>query len=83
MNGRIVAVNRNLGVLVVETATQSCVVLEAKALLSLIVGEDVDGDWNAPGQIVVQNLTSGGEFQAHVQKVNVSRGEAVGSVSLF
>ena len=83
MNGTIVAVNRNVGVIVVETDTQDCVVLKATGLVFFTVGEQVEGDWNATDQIVVKNLSSGGQINAHVQQTNATRSEAVGSMTVI
>lgn len=80
MNGKIVAVNRNAGVIVVETDVQNCVVLKTAGLVFFAVGEQVEGDWNGTDQIVVNNLTSGGKLHAHVQQTNATRSEAVGSM---
>lgn len=83
MNGTIVAVNRNLGVVVVQTDEQNCVVLEASGLLSFTIGDEVHGDWDQPGEIVVQNQTSGDQLHARVQKTNITRSEAVGAMSFI
>jgi hypothetical protein len=83
MNGTIVALNRNIGVLVVQTDDKSCVVLEAPGVVTFTVGEQVQGDWNQPGKIVIENLTNGGQLHARVQKTNVTRSEAIGSMSII
>jgi len=81
MNARVVAVNRNLGVVVVQTDTHNCVVLDVDATQTFVIGEDVAGDWDQPGAIVVHNLTNGDKLSARVQKVNATRSEAVGGMS--
>lgn len=83
MNGTIVAVNRNLGMVVVETETQKCVVLETKGRLPFTVGEIVDGAWDQPGEIIMQNIATGEHAHATVQKTNASRSDAVGSMTVF
>lgn len=83
MHGTIVAVNRNLGVIVVQTVAQSCVVLEATGLLTLTLGEQVDGDWDATDEIIVHNLSTGDQLHARVQKTNVTRSEAVGGMAII
>jgi len=83
MNGKIVAVNRNVGVIVVETSAQKCVVLKTTGLVYFSVGEEVEGDWNETEQIVVKNLTSGAQIHAHVQQTNATRSEAVGSMTVI
>lgn len=83
MQGIIVAVNRNIGVVVVETNAHKCVVLETKGRLTLNIGEELAGDWESPGEIIVHNLANGDEIRAEVHKINVSRTEAVGSMSFF
>lgn len=80
MNGKIVAVNRNAGVIVVETDVQNCVVLKTAGVVYFAVGEEVEGDWNETDQIVIKNLSSGFELHAHVQQTNATRSEAVGSM---
>jgi len=83
MQGIIVAVNRNIGVVVVETSVHKCVVLETKGRITLNIGEELAGDWDMPGEIIVHNLANGDEIRAEVHKINVSRSEAVGSMSFF
>ena len=83
MNGIVVAVNRNLGVIVVETEMRKCVVLDATGLLSLTIGEELEGDWDSPGEIIVQNLTSGGQLHVQVQTSNATLSEAVGSMTVI
>lgn len=83
MNGKIIAINRNLGVIVVETQTHRCVVLEATGLLAFTVGEQVDGDFEQLGDIQLHNLSTGDKVHARVQTTNVSNGDAIGTMSVF
>ena len=83
MNGLIVAINRNLGIIVVETQTHRCVVLEASGLMPFTIGEQVEGDFDQLGEIKLQNLSTGDHVHAKVQTTNASRSDAVGSMTVF
>ena len=83
MNGNIVAVNRSLGVIVVETRTRKCVVLSAKGLSSLSIGAKVVGDWNAEGPLTVKCLSTGDEHPAEIISADSTRSEAVGSMAII
>lgn len=83
MNGNIVAVNRSLGVIVVETLTRKCVVLSAKGLSALTIGAKVTGDWAADGEMTVTCVESGTEHPAEILLADSTRSEAVGSMALI
>lgn len=85
MKGKIIAANRNLGVIAVETEGNSCIVFEVSGLFAggINVGEEIEGDWSNAGEVVLNNLVSGDTIQARVQRQGVSRSEAVGSLSIF
>lgn len=83
MNGNIVAVNRSLGVIVVETSTRQCVVLSARGLSSLTIGAQVTGDWGAEGNMTVTCVASGAEHPAEILSADSTRSEAVGSMALI
>lgn len=83
MSGTVVAINRNLGVVVVETKAHQCVVLEATSLLPFTIGETINGAWDQPGEIVLSNPITGMHAHARVQKINATRSEAVGSMTVF
>lgn len=83
MNGTIVAINRNLGAVVVETQSHQCVLLEASGLMPFTIGETIEGAWDQPGEIILQNPATGAHIYARVQKINATRSEAVGSMTVF
>lgn len=83
MKGTVVAVNRRLGVLVVETEAHNCVVLQTRGRLTFSIGETVIGDWHVRGDITVHNLARGTDILAQVQKTGASRGEAVSSMAVI
>jgi hypothetical protein len=83
MSGTIVALNRNLGAVVVETQTHQCVLLETSGLMPFSIGEMVEGAWDQPGEIVLHNPATGVHIRARVQKTNATRSEAVGSMTVF
>ncbi|MCR4376950.1 MAG: hypothetical protein NUV50_02525 [Rhodospirillales bacterium] len=83
MNGTIVAINRNLGALVVETQSHQCVVLEAPGPMPFAIGEIIEGAWDQPGEIILQNPATGAHVYARVQQTNITRSQAVGSTTVF
>lgn len=83
MNGNIVAVNRSLGVIVVETSTRKCVVLSARGLASLTIGAEVTGDWSADGDMTVTCVATGAEHPAEILSTDSTRSEAVGSMAII
>jgi hypothetical protein len=83
MKGIIVAANRTLGVFVVETDNQQCVVLETTSHLPLSIGEELDGDWDAAGHIIVHHPSSDETFNVRVRQTEGSRHDAIGSVAVI
>lgn len=83
MKGIIVAANRTLGVFVVETGNQQCVVLETPSNLSLSIGEELSGDWNATGDIAVHHPGSGETISVRVRPTDGSRHDAISAVAVI
>lgn len=83
MNAIIVAANRTLGVFVVETDDNQCVVLEASGKLSLSIGETLDGDWNAIGEITVRHPSSGEMLIVRIRPTDGSRSDAISSIAVI
>lgn len=83
MHGTIVAINRNLGAVVVETQSHQCVLLETSGPMPFAIGETVQGAWDQPGEIILQNPATGAHIYARVQQTNATRSEAVGSMTVF
>lgn len=83
MNGHIVAVNRSLGVIVVETLTRRCIVLSARGLASLNIGAEVTGDWGADGNMTVTCVATGFNHPAKILLADSTRTEAVGSMAVI
>ena len=85
MNGTVIAASRNLGVVVVQTDTHGCIVLDVKGLLTstLAVGDRVETRSDDRGNITLHHPDSGDDFAVHIQGEGLSRGEAVSSVSII
>lgn len=83
MKGTIVAVNHQLGAIVVELEGQKCAVLETIGRLVAKVGDEIDADWSQLGSILVQNLTQSTQSQMMLQTLNMSRNEAIGRMTVL
>lgn len=83
MKGTIVAVNHQLGAIVVESADQKCMVLETIGRLTAKVGDEIEADWSQLGRILVDNLSQNTQVQMMLQTVNVSRNEAIGRMTVL
>lgn len=83
MKGTIVAINRQLGAVVVETQDHKCVLLETLGRLSADIGDEIEGDWSELGSKLVENITRGGQIQMTLQNNNISRNEAVGRMTVL
>ena len=85
MQGKVVAANRNLGVIVVETDGDGCVIFEVSGMqiAGVSVGEVVEGDWAGASEVLLNNASNGNTIQARVQRAGVGRSEAIGSASIF
>lgn len=83
MKGTIVAINRQLGALVVETLAHKCMVLETLSRVNAEVGDEIEGDWSEVGSTRINNLTKGTQMQIVLQTIGVSRNEAVGRMTVL
>lgn len=85
MNGTVIAASRNLGIVVIQTDTQGCAVLEIEGLWAnpLQVGERIEGQRDEHGVITLYHPDTGEPLVALVQREGVSRGEAVSSMSII
>lgn len=83
MKGTIVAVNHQLGAIVVESADQKCMVLETIGRLTAKVGDEIEADWSQLGSILVENLSQNTQAQMMLQTANVSRNEAIGRMTVL
>lgn len=83
MRGTIVAINRHLGTVVVETADRRCAVLETYGRITAEIGDAIDGDWSMPGSLTVTNLTRDDEMQMTLQHADISRNEAIASTTVI
>lgn len=85
MNGTVIAASRNLGIVVIQTDTQGCAVLEIKNLWGtpLDVGERIEGRRDEHGVLTLLHPGSGEPLVALVQREGISRGEAVSSMSII
>lgn len=83
MKGKIVAVNHQLGAIVVELADRKCAVLETIGRLSAKVGDQIEADWSELGSILVDNLTQSTQSQMVLQTVNETRSEAIGRMTVL
>lgn len=83
MKGTIVAINRQLGAVVVETENHKCVVLETYGRISADIGDHIEGDWSEVGSKTVENITRGDQMQMTLQDTGISRSEAVGRMTVL
>ena len=83
MKGIIVAANRTLGVFVIETDDQQCLVLETPSNLSLSIGEELNGDWHATGDIPAHHPNSGETITVRVRPTDGSRHDAISAVAVI
>ena len=85
MHGTVIAASRNLGIVVIQTDTQGCAVLEVKGLWAdpLDIGERIEGQRDEQGVITLRHPVSGQALVALVQREGISRGEAVSSMSII
>ena len=83
MKGSIIAANRNLGVVVVQTPDDGCVVIASPSILSLKVGDEIEGNMGNVGEALVMNVTTGEQVTVHIQETGVPRGEAVGTMAVI
>jgi len=83
MKGTIVAINRQLGALVVETVGHKCMVLETLSRVYAEVGDEIEGDWSEVGSTLINNVTKGTQMQTVLQTIGVSRNEAVGRMTVL
>lgn len=83
MKGTIVAINRQLGAVVVETVDKTCAVLETLGRLNAEVGDEIDGDWSETGSAQIENLTRGSQMHMTLQTTGISRSEAVGRMTVL
>lgn len=83
MNGTIVAINRQLGTLVVETIDKKCAVLETFGRITANIGDQIEGEWTPSGAFPVNNVTSGERMNMTLQDADISRYEAVGRMTVI
>lgn len=83
MKGTIVAINRQLGAVVVETQEHKCAVLDTMGRLNADVGDEIEGDWTERGSKLIENITRGNQMQMTLQDVGISRNEAVGRMTVL
>jgi len=83
MNGTIVAINRQLGTLVVETIDKKCAVLETFGRITANIGDQIEGEWIPSGPFSVNNVTSGERMNMTLQDADISRYEAVGRMTVI
>ena len=53
MKGTVVAVNRQLGAVVVETPGNQCMVLETLGRITAEIGDEISGDWSEAGSKII------------------------------
>ncbi len=83
MKGTIVAINRHLGAVVVETENHKCVVLETMGRLNADIGDQILGNWSERGNTTLENITRGDQMHMNLQDTNISRSEAVGRMTII
>jgi len=83
MKATIVAINRQIGALVVETEERKCAVLETYGRLNADIGDEMEGDWSEPGSKLINNVTRGDQLRITLQDNNMSRNEAVGRMTVL
>ena len=83
MRGTIVAINRHLGTVVVETEDKKCAVLETYGRISADVGDAIEGDWAMSGPLTVTNVTRASEMQMTLQNGDITRSEAIATTTII
>ncbi|MBL4614018.1 MAG: hypothetical protein JKY27_03990 [Magnetovibrio sp.] len=83
MKGIVVAINHQLGTLVVETPQHRCAILDTLGRISADIGDEMDGDWAERGKKLIDNITQGNQMQMTLQEVGISRNEAVGRMTVL
>lgn len=85
MHGTVIAVSRNLGVVVVQTGDGGCAVLEVRGLLTtpLSVGDRIEGERGEYGAITLSLPAQGEVLSARIDDEGLTRSEAVSRVSIL